>query len=384
MVKQSRTRVVRLITRLNIGGPARQALLLTRDLRETWPTLLAAGTPARHEGELADPEVDVTSLPLVRPIRPWSDARAVSAVRSLLRSSAPAILHTHMAKAGLVGRLAAATLDHRPRIVHTFHGHVLEGYFNKPLQRVLIEVERELARRSDVLIAISPEIRDALLDLGIGRPQQFRIIPLGFDLTAHLAVTEPSGQLREKIGVAPDVPVVGIVGRLVPIKDVGILLQATARLDDVHVAILGDGESRKELENRASALGIRHRTHFMGWWTDVPAAMSDLDIVALTSRNEGTPVSLIEASACARAVVASDVGGVRFVVRNGETGLLCPPGDPTAVAAALVRLFEDPALRWRLGQRGRESVRVRFHKDRLVSDVAALYEDLAGRLRARV
>ncbi len=336
--------------------------------------MLGAGTPSAEEGELTDPDVRVHRLPLVRPVRPATDIQALVHVRRLLQAHQPRLVHTHMAKAGLIGRLAA--LRSGIRTVHTYHGHVLSGYFKKPVQRAFLEVERRLAPRTDVLVAISPEIRDDLLDLGVGTPRQYEIIPLGFDLTEHLSVREPSGKLRATIGIRSDAPLVGIVGRLVPVKDVTTLLRAAARLPGVHVAILGDGECRADLENAARQLGIGDRTHFTGWWKDVAAAMSDLDVVALTSRNEGTPVSLIEASACGRPIVATDVGGVRFVVRHGETGLLCPPQDHAAIATALQKVLEDRLMATRLATAARASVRDRFHKDRLVSDVSSLYRDL--------
>lgn len=371
-----RPEVVRLITRLNIGGPARQALLLTKELDAQWPTLLGAGTPNPEEGELSEPDVRVHHLPLVRPVRPVTDMQAFVQVRRLLHAHQPKLVHTHMAKAGLIGRLAS--IGSRIRTIHTYHGHVLSGYFRKPVQRAFLEVERRLASKTDVLVAISPEIRDELLDLRIGTSSQYEVIPLGFDLTEHLAVREPSGELRASIGIRSDVPLVGIVGRLVPVKDLTTLLRAAARLPGVHVAIVGDGDSRPGLVKAAAELGIGDRTHFTGWWKDVAAAMSDFDVVALTSRNEGTPVSLIEASACARPIVATDVGGVRFVVRDGETGLLCPPQDHAAIAAALQKLLLDRVMATRLATAARARVRDRFHKDRLVADISSLYRDVCN------
>ncbi len=368
-------RVLRLITRLNIGGPARQALLLARDLRADFPTLLAAGHPPPEEGELSDPEVAVHRLPLVRPIRPAQDARALIAIRYLMAGYRPELVHTHMAKAGAVGRFAAR-FTHRPRLVHTFHGHVLEGYFRSPAQRTFIEVERILARRTDALIAVSPEIRDSLLDLGIGKPAQYHVIPLGFDLDDLLAVRERSGSVRREMRIAPDTPLVGILGRLATVKEHRLLLEAAAILPGVHVAIFGDGELRHALNEQARALGIADRIHFMGWWSDVASALADLDLVALSSRNEGTPVSLIEAHACALAVVATDVGGVRAVVEDQVSGFVVPVGDRDALASRIDELLREPELRRKMGEAGRQRVAARFHKSRLLDDIRALYEDL--------
>src|SRR5437763_2541253 len=287
--------LVRLVTRLNVGGPARHALLLSRELAKEFPTILAAGRTGPREGELSDPAVTVRRLPLTREIHPAQDLRALASVRQLLAHTRPWLVHTHMAKAGTMGRLAAMTVKPRPLTVHTFHGHVLEGYFSKPIERAFLEVERRLARRTDRLIAVSPQVRDELLDLGIGRPQQIDVVPRGLDLEPFLDVTKPTGELRARLGVRQDEPLVGIVGRLVPIKDVASTISAVQRLDGVHLAVVGDGELRFQLEQRARDLGVADRVHFTGWCDDVAEVMADIDIATLSSRNEGTPVALIEA-----------------------------------------------------------------------------------------
>lgn len=370
--------MVRLITRLNIGGPARQALSLTRELRPEFDTVLAAGVPTPEEGELTDPQVEVNRVPLTRPVAPRIDLRGLVAVRRLLADHRAELLHTHMAKAGTLGRLAAITGRRRPVTIHTFHGHVLDGYFGARTQRAFIAAERILARRTDVLVAISPLIRDQLLELGIGRPEQYRVIPLGFDLREHLAVSGPSGRLRERLAVPTDVPLAGIVGRLVPIKDHATTFAAMGRLPDVHLAVLGDGELRASLEALAAAEGLTDRVHFVGWWTDIPAAMADLDVIVLSSRNEGTPVSLIEAAACGRPVVTTDVGGVRSVVAHDETGLLVPAGDAEALSDAIGAVLADSARAKAMGAAGRRSVE-RFTLERLTGDIRALYRELLAR-----
>lgn len=376
-----RPQVLRLITRLNVGGPARQALLLTRQLADEYPTTLGAGTPTAREGELLDDEVPVRRLPLVRPLRPDIDARAVLAVRRLLRETQARLVHTHMAKAGTVGRSAARTLSPRPLTVHTFHGHVLDGYFSDPVRRAFVEIERRLARQTDVLIAISNEIRDELLALRIGRPEQYRVIPLGFDLSPFFEVTGQRGELRRRLNLAPDVPLVGIVGRLVPIKDHLTIFEGMARLPNVHLAVVGDGELRAPLEATVQRMRLADRVHFTGWMTDVAAVVSDLDVVALTSRNEGTPVSLIEAAACGRPAVATKVGGVPMVVEDGLNGYLAPPGDAEAVAALIGRLVADPEMRRRMGEAGRERVREQFSQERLLGDIRELYGEMTARTR---
>ncbi len=372
-------RVVRLITRLNIGGPAKQALLLTRELSETYPTLLGAGIPSPREGELSDPAVSVHHLPLVRPLRPATDVAALAAVRSLLVRHRPQVLHTHMAKAGTVGRFAALSLRRRrPILMHTFHGHVLDGYFYTHVQRAFIEVERCLARHTDVLIAVSPQVRDSLLDLGIGTIGQYRVLPLGLDLDRFAAIPEAKGQLRKHLGLSQSVPLVGAVGRLAPIKDIRTLLAAIAILPGVHLALIGDGDSRGQLELQAAQMGLTSRVHFVGWYHDVPAAMSDLDVVALSSLNEGTPVAVIEALAAAKPVVATSVGGVSFVVEDGVTGLLVPKSDPGALAERIQHVLENRSEADAMAAAGRCDVMARFGYRRLVGEIEDLYTEMVG------
>jgi glycosyltransferase involved in cell wall biosynthesis len=361
---------------MNVGGPARHALLLAQGLTTDYDTTLAAGRPTEAEGELSDPSVPVHHVPLVRPLDPVSDLRALAAVRRLLTACQPTILHTHMAKAGTVGRVVARSMRHRPLTVHTFHGHVLDGYFTPHVQRAFVEAERRLAHHTDALVAVSDEIRDELLDLGIGSPGRFHVIPLGLDLDPYFEVDQARGRLRARLGLAPDTPLIGIIGRLVPIKDVATMLRVTELLPGAHLAVIGDGELRAALEALARNLGLARRVHFTGWWHDVPGALSDLDLVVLTSRNEGTPVALIEAAAAARAVVATDVGGVRSVVVDGVTGHLAPAGDVEKIAGLVATLVSDPRGRRALGNAGRAYVRDRFGDKGLLQNVSALYADL--------
>lgn len=368
-----------LLTRLNVGGPAQQVLSLHEHFPPHLPAVLAAGQPPAHEGELTAPGIPVRRVPLVRPLRPATDAAALVSVAGLLATIRPGILHTHMAKAGAIGRSAATLLPpgSRPRLVHTFHGHVLQGYFDGAVQRTFIALERRLARRSDALVAVSPEIRDELLDLGIGSARKYEVIPLGIDLDRY-ARARTSGMLRQALGLGPEVPLAGVLGRLVPVKDHATLLRALALLPELHLAVLGDGELRGELMRLARDLGIADRTHFTGWWQAVPEALADLDVVVLSSRNEGTPMALIEAVAAGKPVVATDVGGVRSVVEDGVTGWLCAPGDPGGLARALGEVIRSPAEAMAQAARGRQRAMERFGIARMVADHVALYESLLG------
>ena len=375
---RDRAVVLRAITRLNIGGPARQALLLTEALEDSFPTILVAGEPDFSEGELNDPAVPVRRIALKRKIDPWSDMHAYRSLRRLIDANGIQIVHTHMAKAGTVGRMAATRASRPPATVHTFHGHVLQGYFSRPAERFFLGIERALARRTDTLVAVSEEVRDELLDLGIGRPEQWRVIPLGFDLSSLLSVSGHSGVLRSRLSLDEETFLVAVLGRLAPIKDHVTLVQAMAQVPAAHLAILGEGETKPAIERAARDLGISSRIHFMGWITDVASAIADADVVALTSRNEGTPVSLIEAGAAGRPVVSTAVGGVRSVVRDGSTGFVVPPQDPRAAADAINKLLADRTLAERFGSAGRTHVAGRFSKERLIADVRELYEHLLG------
>lgn len=370
--------IVRVITRLNIGGPARQALLLSSALAPEFETTLLAGTPPPEEGELVDDEVEIHRVPLVRPLRPATDVRALRDVRAEISARRPAIVHSHMAKAGAITRLAARGVRCRPKTIHTFHGHVLEGYFSKSVQRAFIGAERALARITDVLIAVSPEIRDSLIQLGIGRLEQYEVVPLGFDLRRLLTVDAHSGLLRDQLDLADDVPLAGLVGRLAPVKDPALALRAVARVPGLHLAVVGDGELAGQTRQLALDLSIGDRVHFTGWMTDIAGVMADLDIALLTSRNEGTPVALIEAAAAGVPAVAIDVGGVRSVVVDGETGILLPDRDERQIAEVLEQLAGDAALRLDLGRNGRQRAAL-WDQRRLIEDLRAIYRDVLNR-----
>jgi glycosyltransferase involved in cell wall biosynthesis len=376
--------VMRVITRLNIGGPARQAILLSHALvARGYAPHLVWGTVAADEGELTLPrEIPNTHLALLRrELRPADDVRALWELRRLMRERRPQIVHTHMAKAGALGRLATRRTG-VPVVIHTFHGHVLEGYFPGWKSRAFLATERGLARISDALVAVSPAIRDELLDLGIGRPDQWRVIPVGLDLHDLLTLDVDRVRARQALGLPQTGSVVGIVGRLVPIKDHVTFLDAAARIahdrSDVTFVVVGGGELRSELEVRARHL-LGDRCRFLGWVMDLTTLYAALDLVVLASRNEGTPVALIEAGAAGKPVVATRVGGVADVVQDGKTGLLVPPGDPAAVAAGISALLDDPARARALGEAARGEANARFTIERLADDLTRLYGELLAR-----
>ena len=376
-------RVLRIIARLNIGGPAIHATLLTTRLDRTrFSTTLVTGLEAADEGNyltLHGRQADLVIIPgLGREIRPVQDVRTVWALVQLIRKLRPDIVHTHTAKAGAVGRLAAI-MCRVPIVVHTYHGHVLRGYFPPWKTAVYRGIERGLAMSTDRLLTVTDRVRDELLELGVGRRDQYTTVPLGFDLGPLLTAEIRRGELRAELGLGT-APLVGIVARLVPIKAHEVFLAAAAAIraavPDVRFLIVGDGERRAAIEREVDARGLRAAMTFLGWRADLDRLYADLDVVVLTSRNEGSPVALIEAMAAGVPVVSTNVGGVADVVEDGTSGLLAPMDDAARVADGVVTLLRDRALAARMGAAGRVRVATAYDAGRLVTDVETLYTRL--------
>jgi len=385
-------RILRLIARLNVGGPSLHVAYLSEELdRRGYETMLVAGRVGPGEGsmEYVASERGVHPLfveELQRNIDPRWDALAARRLLQLIREFRPHILHTHTAKAGAVGRSAAllAGRDRPNAVVHTFHGHVLRGYFNPIVTRTFRQVERQLARTTDALIAVSPQVRDDLVALGVAPSEKISVVRLGLDLDVRTAAQPDARKtVREALGVDPDRFLVGWLGRMTEVKRVDELLRAFSRLRrrgvDAELVLVGDGPLSGEMRELAKELGIAGRCHFAGYREDVGSLYAALDVVALTSANEGTPVTLIEALAAGVPVVATDVGGVADVVPDESAGFLVPPGDPQLVADRLERLAADPELRRRFGEAGSAYVRERYSVPRLVADMDALYRTLLER-----
>jgi glycosyltransferase involved in cell wall biosynthesis len=386
-------RVLRIITRLNVGGPAIQAISLSARLESAgYHTLLVHGRLGADEADMrylvpADRRFEIEEIPsLQREIAPLDDIAGVARISRILRAFRPAIVHTHMAKAGTLGRIAAAfhrsASGSHAKIVHTYHGHVLDGYFSPVKARAFSAVERLLARRSDALIAVSPSVRDDLLRRHrIGDADRFHVVPLGFDLTA-LAAIGPAERsaARQSLDLAPTAPTVSFVGRLTAIKRPDLFLVAAQHISsmrsDVQFLVAGGGELEPSLRAQASALGIADRVRFLGWQQDVGRVSAASDVVALTSRNEGTPVAIIESIAAGVPAVAFDVGGVADVITSPDVGVLVGDGDGAGLANRVARLLTDADARARIGVRGRESVVARYGLDRLVAEIDRLYRRL--------
>ena len=382
-------RILRVIARLNMGGPALHVAYLTAGLRERgYETTLVAGSLARGEDSMAfvADELGVGVLridELGREISPLRDLAATLRLARLIRRERPDILHTHTAKAGTVGRVAALLAGRKgpPIVVHTFHGHVLRGYFGPVRSLFFRLLERWLAGRTTALIAVSPQVRDDLVALHVAPPERFVVIRLGIELDKRVAGSR-DGRLesRRYLGIAPDRFAVGWIGRMTTVKRTDDVLVAFKRLRDRGVdaclCMVGDGPDRAQLERRAHDLGIVRDTLFLGYQEDVAPFYAAFDALVLPSSNEGTPVSAIEALAAGRPVVATRVGGVPDVVEEGEDGFLVEPGDTDELADRLAQLARDPALRKRMGEAGRQRVLPRYAVERLVDDVDRLYRSL--------
>jgi glycosyltransferase involved in cell wall biosynthesis len=297
----------------------------------------------------------------------------------LFRRLRPDLVHTHTAKAGTLGRVAAR-LAGVPLVVHTFHGHVMEGYFSPALTRVYMGIERALARGTDRIVTVSPRVRASLLARGIGRPEQLEVVPLGLPLQRFAAAVPGLARLRERLAVPREAPLLGIVGRLVPIKDHPTLFAAMTREEAgaAHLVVVGDGERRATLEALARDLGLARRVHFLGWREDLEAILPELDVLICCSRNEGTPVAVIEAMAAGVPVLSTDVGGVADLLTHGETGWLVPPGDAAALAAGIGELLADPARRGRMVAAARPAALEAHGEAGLIRRIEALYVALAA------
>ncbi|MDX6409361.1 MAG: hypothetical protein QOE13_2432 [Gaiellaceae bacterium] len=391
-------KIVRVIARLNMGGPALHVAYLTEGLtKRGYETTLVAGSLARGEDSMAfvaDAHgVEIVQIEeLGREISPLRDLLATIRLARLIRKERPQILHTHTAKAGTVGRVAARLAGSRrpPIVVHTFHGHVLRGYFG-PLRTLFFRLlERWLAAGTTALIAVSPQVRDDLVALGVAPKERFVVIRLGIELDERVAADRNGrDDSRRYLGIPGERFAVGWIGRMTAVKRTDDVLIAFKGLResgiDAVLCLVGDGPDRRHLEARAHELGVAKDTMFLGYQEDVAQFYAAFDALVLPSGNEGTPVSVIEALAAELPVVATRVGGVPDVVRDGEDGFLVEAGATDDLAERLGRLARDPALRARMGKKGRERVLPRYAVERLVDDVDELYRSLlsAGGARRR-
>ena len=385
-----RRRVYHVIARLNIGGPAVHVSLLASRLPAGYDPVILTGEVGPEEGDMAYYAREQGVEPLIvsglgRELKPFRDLALVWRLYRVFASERPVIVHTHTAKAGAVGRLAA-WLAGVPVIVHTFHGHVLRGYFGPLKTRVFNTIERSLARVTDCIVTLGARQRQEILDFGIGSSDSVVAVPLGLDLDLLFALPRHPGALQRELNLPESAPLIGIIARLVPIKAHEVFLEAAKQVvartanarphHHPHFVIVGDGERRAELTALIAALGLAKHVHFLGWKKDLAPVYADLAICALTSKNEGLPTTLIEAAAAGVPVVSTMVGSVDEIVEDGVTGYLAPVGDAATLATRMLDLLDRPEAAAAMGARGRERMRARFGVDRLVSDVDRLYSRL--------
>ncbi|MGB7925650.1 MAG: glycosyltransferase [Pyrinomonadaceae bacterium] len=424
-------KIVRIIARLNVGGPARHVVWLTAGLRnEECESLLVAGTVPPGEDDMGYFAKEHGVRPVVFPemsreISP-KDALTIWKLYRLLKRERPDVVHTHTAKAGTVGRLSGllyryatpAALIGRPRrcrFVHTYHGHYFHSYYSPLKTRIFLGIEKLLARfATDRIVVISPQqYREIHEEYGVGRPEQFAVIPLGLDTDAFSDWEQRRHGLRDELNAASEDMLVGIVGRLAEVKNHELFLRAVARYKEKHglsvgaggkgrvrFVVIGDGHLRRGLEEQARSLGLVDDVAFLGTRDDPENFYAALDLVALTSRNEGTPLMLIEAMANARPLIATEVGGVvdllgeradggalsrgqegREGFRLYEHGIGVRPNDAEAFSEGLAYLIGAQVLRREMGERGRRFVEENYSKERLLADIMSLYRELAQRSR---
>ena len=390
-------KILRIINRFNLGGPTYNATFLTKYMAPEFQTLLIGGERDETEESSLHIPNSLGIEPLIieemkRPIRPLQDYKAYQKIKSIIKEFKPDIVHTHASKAGFIGRMAAYN-ECVPVIVHTFHGHVFHSYFNSATTGFFKKLERYAASKSDAIIAISEKQKYELSHIHhICNDDKIKVIPLGFELEKFSENTEKKRKsFRQHYNVAEDEIVIAIIGRLVPIKNHSLFLEALKEVKEksnrkIRAFIVGDGEDRKKIEDKATELGIdfvdalnskgKATLTFTSWIKNVDWVNAGADIIALSSLNEGTPVSLIEAQASSKPIVSTAVGGIENVVIPGETALLSDKEDVGHFARNLLALVENDELRLKMSQKGKDFVFEHFHYKRLVNDMSNLYYQL--------
>ncbi len=394
-------KIMRIITRLNVGGPAIHSLLLTRRLDpDRFETLLITGQLGRDEGDMGYLAEEMGIRPIIIPtlgreLAALDDCVSFFRIFWLILKERPDIIHTHLAKAGTLGRVAGVLakfvlifLGKKIRMFHTYHGHIFYGYFGPVKTRVFIYIERALALVCRKVIIISRRLKNDIVKTYRIIPEtKAAVIPLGFDFD-RLATNESGAKrFRREAGVAPGEKLVGIVGRLTTIKNHDLFLRAAARcladntMPPVRFVVVGDGELRGFLERRAEELKIAPRVTFTGWRHDMGEVYAGLDALMLTSINEGTPVTIIEAMAVGIPVIATAVGGIPDLLgeeteglpKSRERGVMVASGDEEGLVGGLRLILTDNATAAPMVERAREFSRRVYDSKRLIQDIESLY-----------
>lgn len=389
ITSKRKIRVLRIINRFNIGGPTFNATFLTRFLGDDYETMLVGGLPEPDESDsLHIPEsygiTPVLIEELVRTPNISSDRKAYNRIKEIIRDFKPDIVHTHASKAGALGRKAAISCK-VPVVVHTFHGHVFHSYFGKVKTRIFKEIERNLAKKSTAIIAISEKQKTELCELHrIAPADKTFVIPLGFDLEPfHQKRIDFRSEQRGKLKLEEDEIAIAIIGRLAKIKNHEMFFKAMHKVLDsttkkVRVFVVGDGMEKENVQHWAEELNAKHNksVELTSWITDIGRFNAAMDIICLTSNNEGTPVSLIEAQAACIPVVSTDVGGVSDIMLDGDTGFIVPVNDANLFAEKVLELVENEKKRQKMSQNGWTFVRDKFHYNTLAANVDRLYKRL--------
>lgn len=390
-------KVLRIINRFNLGGPTYNAAYLTKYLPEEYETLLIGGDKEESEDSSQHILEDLGIKPIIIPemrraIRFGNDYAAYKKIKQIIEDFKPDIVHTHASKAGTLGRMAAFSCN-VPAVIHTFHGHVFHSYFSKTKTTIFKRIEKKLAEKSSAIVAISDIQKEELGNIHkITTPDKIEVIPLGFDLQRFQTDLDKKRELfRNEYQISDDEIAVGIIGRLVPIKNHKLFLKALKKVlkktnKKVRAFIIGDGESKENIIALAQELNIEYSQSniafkktpltFTSWIKNIDLVNAGMDIIALSSLNEGTPVSLIEAQASNNPVISTNVGGIGNVIINGKTGLLSEIDDVDNYAKNLLELIENDSKRNEMKKNGWNHVRERYSYKRLVSDIDNLYKKL--------
>lgn len=388
----SKIKVLRIIHRFSISGPPFHVALLTKYLGEKFETKLIGGVPEEGEADsfyvLEKYEVEATVIPeLRRSVNFFSDIKAYFKIKKIIKEYKPDIVHTHASKAGALGRYAAYNAGAKI-IVHTYHGHVFHSYFGKFKTGIYKFVERYLATKTTGIIAISESQKTDLSDVfQICPNEKIKVIPLGLELTVFASNTPENRQVaRSHLGLQTEDVAIAIIGRLAPIKDhlffldvVDELLKRTSCT--LKVFIVGDGMQKDAIQSRADEINTKfpNSIQLTSWIREMAQVYHALDLVCLTSKNEGTPVTLIEAQAAALPVVSTDVGGVRDVVLDQVSGFVLPKNDLSGYVDKTLELIHDPEKRMQFGAAGQKKMLEKYHYQRLIEDMENYYAHLLSK-----